>query len=83
MLLTHEKLLLSDLQNLRVVCRKCGAAVEIPIDKINNVVDLCCPGCPKDSKTALIWAKSEDLSTLANALMRLKQAKDVEIEFVA
>ena len=76
------KLLLSDLRTIRIVCRKCGAAVEIPIDCIGNTGEVFCPGCPTDKKTVLRYAKRDDLVNLAAAIIGLKQAKDVEIEFV-
>jgi hypothetical protein len=76
------KLLLSDLTSIRIVCRKCGAAVEVPIDRLGNAGDVYCPGCPRDEKTVLRYAKRDDLINLAAAITQLKQAKDVEIEFV-
>jgi uncharacterized Zn finger protein (UPF0148 family) len=76
------KLLLSDLDRIRIVCRHCGAAVEVPIDRLGNTGDVFCPGCPTDRKTVLRPARGDDLANLAAAINRLKQAKDVEIEFV-
>jgi hypothetical protein len=76
------KLLLSDLETIRIVCRQCKAAVEVPIDRLSNAADILCPGCPPTGKTVLRPAKGSDLANLAAAIIRLKQAKDVEIEFV-
>jgi hypothetical protein len=84
------KLLLSELEKLRIVCRKCGAAMEIPIDRLGNAGEVFCPGCPSGQptssnptgKTVLRSAKGDELLNLATAIMKLKQAKDVEIEFV-
>jgi hypothetical protein len=76
------KLLLSDLNTIRIVCRKCGAAVEVPIDRLGNAGDVFCPGCPSNGKTVLRSASGDDLGNLAAAIIRLKQVKDVEIEFV-
>jgi hypothetical protein len=76
------KLLLSDLNTIRIVCRHCGAAMEVPVERLGNAGDVFCPGCPVDKKTVLRSARGDDLAALAAAIVRLKQAKDVEIEFV-
>ena len=76
------KLLLDDLKFVRIVCRKCGSAVELPIDKLQNATAAYCPGCPPPNKTLLRSSAADPLAGLASILIDLKQNKDIDIEFV-
>jgi hydrogenase maturation factor HypF (carbamoyltransferase family) len=76
------KLFLDDLKSIRIVCRNCGSAIEIPIDKLHHASAVVCPGCPPTEKTLLRSAKSDNLARLAAALTELKMSKDFNVEFV-
>jgi hypothetical protein len=78
------KFLLSDLDLIRVRCRKCGSAVEIKVDNVVNAKEIFCPGCPDPRPVLQSTAAGHvnHLGAMASAILKLKQLKDVEIEFV-
>ncbi len=73
------KLLLSELGRVRIVCRKCGSVSEIDVDNLGNVGQFYCPGCPSSGKTVI---EGNQLGALAHALRKLRELKDIEVEFV-
>jgi hypothetical protein len=82
------RFLLDELNVIRLVCRACGAAVELPIAKLaasQRVIP--CPVCNGKTGQAPILrdgrANQEDaFSRLANAIQDIRQMKNVDVQFV-
>jgi hypothetical protein len=67
-----RKLSMADLESVRVICRTCETALEVPIAKVANTQpNVKCPTCPENSATVLI-AENDQLRALAKAIVALQ-----------
>lgn len=73
---------LADVLKVRLVCRRCGTAVEYPVDKVERATDKRpCPGCNNDLRPAGP-DRDDSLYQLAAAVRDLRKSTLVAIEFV-
>ncbi|HEY7309574.1 MAG TPA: hypothetical protein VH643_09485 [Gemmataceae bacterium] len=81
---TVLKILIDELSLIRLVCEKCGAALELPIDRLNgsgHIKTLACPaGCGNYRVSATY--QSDTLAKFAEIVRDLKQVKGCRIELV-
>lgn len=82
---TVLKILIDELNLIRLVCEKCGAALELSIDRLNgsgSIQTLTCPaGCGNIYRVPASH-RSDTLAKLAEVVRDLKQVKGCRIEFV-
>jgi hypothetical protein len=70
------KVLLSELQTVRIICKKCAAVAEMTAKQVNGISEYNCLGCG-----ILISAKTP-LRNLASALDGVKNSDAVEVQFI-
>lgn len=72
------RILIDDLDLIRIVCSKCGSALEMPISKLDckgSIQNLACPAaCGTVYRIAQTY-QSDALAKLADAVGTLKQVK--------
>lgn len=80
------KVLLSELSTVRVVCKKCGAVFEMPLDRLAAAfrkTAQCCPFCGAGFHLFNPQGHAADvLGPFAQALADLQQAQNCDVEFV-
>lgn len=82
---TVMKIVIDELNLIRLVCEKCGATLELPIDRLNgggSIMSLTCPvGCGNSYRVPASH-RSDALAKFAEALREVKQIKGCRIELV-
>ena len=82
---TVLKILIDELGLIRIICEKCGATIELPIERLgrnNAIQSLACPaGCAGPYRLPQSH-QSDPLATFADAVQALKMAKGCRIELI-
>ena len=81
---TILKVLIDELKVIRLVCKKCAAALEMPLGKLDgngNIQSLACPACGTGYRLSKDY-RSDALAKLADAVQELAKSSDCQIEFV-
>src|SRR5437870_13180410 len=86
---TILKILLSELQTLRIVCKSCGAVVEMRVgsfDRKGKQGEMRCPGCNIEIRVGRADQNhappADALDSLADAWKKLAAMPNVDIQFV-
>jgi rRNA maturation protein Nop10 len=80
------RILLEELKTLRLVCRSCGDAVELAIDKLDTPLtrDAYCPGCGGPLRSIHPHTTAPDVfDKLALAIRGLQQLRSHEAQLAA
>lgn len=72
------KIMASEISVVRVVCKDCKAAMDVPLERL-PAASLICPGCRKEFRRPDV---ENGLRDLANSLQLFQKHKELDLQFV-
>jgi hypothetical protein len=82
---TVLRILLDELNLIRIVCKGCGAVLELSVNRLDgegSIMKLACPGGCQTVYRVPESYQSDALAKLADALKALRKVSGYQIEFV-
>ena len=72
------KLSVKDIGVVRIVCRRCETAIELPLAMLENG-GIRCPGCGEELRRAGV---DKSFGELASSLRHLQRVDEIDVQFV-